>query len=160
MGQVESGQAGPIAELSVQRKLPLPAIDPVHPQSPNLEQMTPLVQILKHPPLTSSKPAGQTQVQFGCCTKFFGQVPGHAHSPASHVRAGLQTFPHTPQLASSVSVFVQPPEQQVSSLAQVSQISPLWPQKSRLVPDLHRSPAQHPLAQLAGVQAHDPSTHI
>ncbi len=64
MGQSEAGQAGPIPNRSTQRKLPLPAIDPWQRQA--LPGQEVVLQILKHPPLTSSKPAGQAQVQSGC----------------------------------------------------------------------------------------------
>lgn len=71
----------------------------------------------------------------------------------------MQTCPHAPQLASSEAVFTHPPPQHVSSAWQAMQAPPSWPQNALPVPGLHRSPSQHPLAQLSGVQVQAPPTH-
>ncbi len=71
----------------------------------------------------------------------------------------LQALPHVPQLASSVSVSVQPPAQHSWPSAQTMQAPPLVPQAPFVSPVSHVVPSQQPPAHLWPSQTHAPPAH-
>ncbi len=112
------------------RVLLLPMIESEQPQ-PLLHPKLQVVVIWKHPPLTTSWPAGHTHVQSACWTNLAGQEEGQVQVPVWQERGLVQTLHAVPPV----------------------------PQRAFVFPGRQVVPSQHPAGQLAAVQAHNPATH-